>query len=73
VTRVVKLTYTIPAGQEYPLAGPVPTDYYYAATVNSSLPDDHTLIIGKTAYDQISFNHRTFFVQASDVTVRSLS
>jgi hypothetical protein len=73
VTQVVKLTYTIPAGQEYPLAGAVPTDYYYAATVNSSLPDDHTLIIGKTAYDQISFNHRTFFVQASDVTVRSLS
>ena len=70
---VVKLVYTIPAGQEYPTAGTVPTDYYYAATIDSSLPDDHTVIIGKTAYDQISFNHRKFFVRASDVSVKNLS
>ena len=69
---VVKLSYTIPAGQEYPTIGAVPTDYYYAATINSSLPDDHTIIIGKTAYYQISFNHRKFFVNASDVTVKNL-
>ena len=73
VKQVVKLAYTIPAGQEYPLAGPVPTDYYYAMTFDSSLTDDHTVIIGKTAYEQISFNHRRFFVQAKDVTVKSLS
>ena len=72
VTKVVKLTYTIPAGQEYPTIGVVPTDYYYAATINSSLPDDHTIIIGKTAYYQISFNHRKFFVKAKDVTVKNL-
>ena len=72
VTHVVKLAYTIPAGQLYPLAGAVPTGYYYAATFNSSLPDDHTLITGKTPYYQISFNHRRFFVQAGDVTVRTL-
>jgi hypothetical protein len=73
VVNVVKLSYTIPAGQEYPVMGGIPTDYYYAATINSSLPDDHTIIIGKTAYDQISFNHRKFFVQANDVTIRNLS
>jgi hypothetical protein len=72
VTKVQKLSYTIPAGQEYPTIGVVPTDYYYAATINSSLPDDHTVIIGKTAYYQISFNHRKFFVKANDVIVKNL-
>jgi N-acetyl-anhydromuramyl-L-alanine amidase AmpD len=70
---VVKLSYTISAGQEYPAIGAVPTDYYYAATINSSLPDDHTIIIGKTIYYQISFNHRKFYVQANDVTIKNLS
>jgi hypothetical protein len=70
---VVKLSYIIPAGQQYPTIDAIPTDYYYAATINSSLPDDHTVIIGKTAYDQISFNHRKFFVRANDVSVKSLS
>jgi hypothetical protein len=73
VTQVVKLSYTIPAGQEYPTIGTVPTDYYYAATIDSRLADDHTIIIGKTAYDQISYNHRKFFVQAKDVTIKKLS
>jgi N-acetylmuramoyl-L-alanine amidase-like protein len=72
VKQVVKLTYTIPAGQEYPVITSVPTDYYYAATINSSLTDDHTLIIGTTPYYQISFNHRKFYVQASDVTLQNL-
>jgi N-acetylmuramoyl-L-alanine amidase len=70
---VVKLSYTILAGQQYPTIGAIPTDYYYAPTINSSLPDDHTVIIGKTAYDQISFNHRNFFVRANDVSVKNLS
>jgi hypothetical protein len=73
VTKIVRLSYTIPAGQEYPTIGTVPTDYYYAATIDSSLPDDHTIIIGKTAYDQISYNHRKFFVQAKDVTIKKLT
>jgi hypothetical protein len=72
VTKVVKLSYTIPAGQEYPTIGTVPTDYYYAATIDSRLADDHTIIIGKTAYDQISYNHRKFFVKARDVTIKNL-
>jgi N-acetyl-anhydromuramyl-L-alanine amidase AmpD len=71
VTRAVKLAYTIRAGQAYPTIG-TPTDFYYAVTVNSSRPDDHTVIIGKRLYDQISFNHRKFFVRASGVTVKNL-
>jgi hypothetical protein len=66
------LSYTIKAGQRYPAAGLVATDYYYAVTINSSKPDDHTLILGKTLYYQISFNHRKFFVLASDVTPKTL-
>jgi N-acetyl-anhydromuramyl-L-alanine amidase AmpD len=72
VLSVVKLKYTIKSGQAYPVVTGLPTDYYYAATINSSRPDDHTIIIGKTAYDQISYNHRKFFVQASQVTVTTL-
>jgi hypothetical protein len=73
VVQVVRLSYTIPADQEYPVAGTVPTDYYYAATINSSLPDDHTIIIGNTGYVQISFNHRKFFVRTSDVIIKTLT
>jgi N-acetyl-anhydromuramyl-L-alanine amidase AmpD len=73
VKQVVKLSYTIGAGQQYPTIGAVPTDYYYAATINASLAGDHTLVIGRTAYYQISFNHRKFFVRAADVTVQTLT
>jgi N-acetyl-anhydromuramyl-L-alanine amidase AmpD len=71
VRKVVKLAYTIGAGQAYPVTRS-PTDYYYAVTINSSRPDDHTLVIGKTRYDQISFNHRKFFVRARDVSLKYL-
>jgi N-acetyl-anhydromuramyl-L-alanine amidase AmpD len=71
VTKVVKLAYNIHAGQAYPVIG-TPTDYYYAVTINSSRPDDHTVVIGKTRYDQISFNHRRFFVRASNVIFKNL-
>ncbi len=71
--QVVKLSYTIPAGQFYPVVtNSVTTDYYYAKTFNSSLPDDHTIVIGTTPYYQISYNHRKFYVQASQVTVETL-
>jgi N-acetyl-anhydromuramyl-L-alanine amidase AmpD len=72
VQQVVKLSYTISAGQAYPTAGKVPTDYYYTKYYNSSAPDDHTVIIGNRVYYQISFNHREFFVRARDVTLESL-
>ncbi len=69
----MKLSYTIPAGQFYPVVtNSVTTDYYYAKTFNSSLPDDHTIVIGTTPYYQISYNHRKFYVQASQVIVETL-
>jgi N-acetylmuramoyl-L-alanine amidase len=72
VQQVVKLSYTVSAGQAYPTAGTVPTDYYYTKYYDSSAPDDHTVIIGNSVYYQISFNHRRFFVRAMDVSLRSL-
>jgi hypothetical protein len=70
--EITKLTYIIPAAQEYALLTAPSTDYYYTATIDSSLPDDHTVITGSTSYYQISFDHRQFFVRADDVTIRHL-
>lgn len=72
VEKIYKLSYTIKAGQAYPIVDGIPTDYYYTKNYDASATDDHTVIIGKTAYYEISFNHRRFFVRASDVTVESL-
>jgi N-acetyl-anhydromuramyl-L-alanine amidase AmpD len=66
------LVYKILPGQEYVLTGAVPDDYYYAATYDSSLPDDHTVINGKTLYYQIVYNHRLGYVKAADVVVTYL-
>ncbi len=63
--------YQIPSGQNYATtAEKLPTDYFYDATVNSSLPDDHMIVHGKQKYYQISFNHRIGYVKADDVVVR---
>jgi hypothetical protein len=72
VTKVVKLAYRIRVGQAYPAVG-TPTDYYYAVTINSSRPHDHTVIIGNRRYYQISYNHRKFFVRARNATAKVLS
>lgn len=66
------LTYTIPAGQAYVTSGMVPDDFYYAVTYNSSKPDDHTVITGKTKYYEITYNHRFFYVKAADVRLEHL-
>jgi hypothetical protein len=68
----VPLVYKILPGQSYVLTGAVPDTYYYAVTYNSSAPDDHTVIRGKTLYYQISYNHRLFYVKAADVVVKYL-
>lgn len=64
---VVPLPYTITAGQAYVFGGKVPTDYYYAKTIDDSLPGDHTNVSGNTAYYQIQLGHRIAYVQAKDV------
>jgi N-acetyl-anhydromuramyl-L-alanine amidase AmpD len=66
------LVYKILPGQSYVTTGAVPDDYYYAATFNSSLPDDHIVIRGQTRYYQIIYNHRLFYVKADDVVVKYL-
>jgi N-acetylmuramoyl-L-alanine amidase len=72
VKQVVKLAYTIPAGQAYTQAGSV-TDYYYTNAITwPATPPDHTVVIGSTVYYQIGFNHRRFFVNAADVVLKNL-
>ncbi|WP_163511363.1 N-acetylmuramoyl-L-alanine amidase [Fodinicola acaciae] len=67
---VTPLPYAIAAGQRYALGEwRVPTDYYYAPTIDASYPGDHTVVRGKTRYLEIQFNHRVAFVKASDVTL----
>lgn len=61
--------YSIPAGQVYATSGPVPDDYFYDATIDYSLPDDHIIVQGNQKYYQISFNHRFAYVKANDVEV----
>ena len=63
--------YTIPAGQSYTTTGQnLPTDYYYDATINYSLPDDHAIVHGTTKYYQITINHRIGYVKADDVVIK---
>jgi N-acetyl-anhydromuramyl-L-alanine amidase AmpD len=65
------MLYTISAGQSYTTTGEnLPTDYFYDATVNYSLPDDHMIVHGKQKYYQIWFNHRIAYVKANEVTIK---
>lgn len=63
--------YRIPAGQKYTSTGEwLPNDYFYDATVDYSLPDDHMIVRGHTRYYQVAFNHRIGYVRASDVVIK---
>jgi N-acetyl-anhydromuramyl-L-alanine amidase AmpD len=65
---VSPLLYRIEPGQSYVLADDsLPADYYYAKTYDSSLPGDHTVVVGKQRYYQIWFGHRIAYVKATDV------
>ncbi len=62
--------FTIKQGQAYATTGQnLPTDYFYDATINYSLPDDHVVVKGNTKYYQVSINHRVGYVKASDVVL----
>lgn len=62
--------YVLPAGQVYATTGQtVNSDYYYDATVNRSLPDDHMIVRGNQRYYEISFNHHIGFVKTEDVVL----
>ncbi len=71
VPTAAVLPYSIAAGQRYVLGSraPVPSDYYYAKTVDSSLPGDHTVVRGHDRYYLIYFGHRIGYVRAADVVV----
>jgi N-acetyl-anhydromuramyl-L-alanine amidase AmpD len=66
---VTPLPYTIQPGQSYVLGGATPTDYYYAQSIDNSLPDDHTDVPGAQRYLEIQLGHRIAFVKASDVQI----
>lgn len=67
--QVVPLQYTIKAGQAYSSGGPATTGYYYAKTIDDSLPDDHTFVRGMDRYLTVQIGHRIGFVKAADVDV----
>ena len=63
--------YELPAGQSYAvLKDKLPTDYFYDATINYSLPHDHEVIKGNEKYYQINFNKRIVYVKAADVILK---
>jgi hypothetical protein len=66
---VAPLDATMLPGQAYVADRAVPAAYYYAKTIDGSLPGDHTVIRGHTLYYPIEFNHRQAYVKASDVRI----
>lgn len=66
---VKPLAYTIKQGQRYTLIDATTADYYYAKTIDDSIPDDHTVVHGRQTYYAIQLGHRIGFVRAGDVTV----
>ncbi|MEE1795618.1 peptidoglycan recognition family protein [Streptomyces sp. BE308] len=63
------LVYTIKKGQAFPGGGEAPTGYFYAPTIDSSKPYDHTYFAGGRKYVTVQIGHRIGFVRASDVDV----
>jgi N-acetyl-anhydromuramyl-L-alanine amidase AmpD len=70
--QVLDPLYTMPAGQEYAaITDRLPTDYFYDATINYSLPHDHEIIKSQDGkYYQITFNKRIAYVKTSDVDIK---
>jgi hypothetical protein len=61
--------YNVTPDQSYVSYGSLPSQYYYAPTIDASLPNDHTVVTGQDRYVEIQFGHRVAFVKASDVDV----
>lgn len=69
-TQLLTPLYNMPADQVYTIGDKkLPTDYFYAPTINYSLPHDHEVIKGQEKYYQITYNHRIAYVKASDVRI----
>ncbi|MGA8114986.1 MAG: N-acetylmuramoyl-L-alanine amidase [Actinocatenispora sp.] len=69
VQTVTPLQYTIKAGQSYVYGGKAAADYYYAKTIDASIPHDRTDVVGQDRYLRIQLGHRIAFVKAADVDV----
>lgn len=61
------LSWTIPAGQAYPIVEPVQASNYYARFDAARVPANHTLVVGNTVYLMVSYNHRYVWVKTSDL------
>lgn len=73
VEGIYPLQYTMKQGQSYVSGGLAHTDYYYAKTIDDSLPLDHSVVRGKTKYLRVQLGHRIGFVKAADVDVRAVN
>ena len=61
---------TLKTGQRYVIGDKtVPTDYYYAKSIDGSVPGDKTVIRGEERYYQVWVGHRLGYVKADDVRV----
>jgi N-acetyl-anhydromuramyl-L-alanine amidase AmpD len=59
---------TIKPGQRYVIGDrTVPTDYYYAKSIDGSVPGDKTVVRGEERYYQIWVGHRLGYVKADQV------
>jgi hypothetical protein len=65
---IVPLQYRIPARQSYVATELVTADLFWSPTQTR-----RTVVVGRTRYYQIFFNHRLAFVKANDVDVKSAS
>lgn len=65
------LPYTMKQGDRYKILDKhVPTDHYYAWTIDKSMPYDHTVFKGSDDYYLVQFGNRVAFVKKADVDVR---
>ena len=65
-------TITLKPGQRYVIGDKtVPTDYYYAKSIDGSIPGDKTVIHGEEEYYQVWVGHRLGYVKAAEVRVLS--
>lgn len=74
-SQVALTRYQMMPGQSYPIAAvPAPRNDYAEGCnlANCTGPGDTTVVIGKTKYIEISWNHRWAFVQANDVNITVL-
>ena len=63
-------TLTLKPGQRYVIGDKtVPTDYYYAKSIDGSVPGDKTVIRGQEVYYQVWVGHRLGYVKAAQVRV----